>query len=97
MPSSEEKNFPPTIYCATTIYRIIEAVLAVGVVLTMRFISKWFWRPSNEPALDGQLIWHRFYRPSEKVKGNGLGLTIVKAICEYHGWTVSYWYQDVFQ
>ena len=48
---------------------------------------------SDEPALDAQLIFNRFYRPSEKVKGNGLGLAIVRAICEYHGWTVSYRYE----
>ena len=48
---------------------------------------------SDEPALDARLIFNRFYRPSEKVKGNGLGLAIVRAICEYHGWTVSYRYE----
>lgn len=49
---------------------------------------------SDEPALDGKLIFNRFYRPSEKVKGNGLGLAIVRAICEYHGWTVAYRYDE---
>lgn len=49
---------------------------------------------SDEPALDARLIFNRFYRPSEKVKGNGLGLAIVRAICEYHGWTVGYQYRD---
>ena len=47
---------------------------------------------SDEPALNARLIFNRFYRPSEKVKGNGLGLAIVRAICEYHGWTVQYRY-----
>lgn len=47
---------------------------------------------SDEPALDDKLIFNRFYRPSEKVKGNGLGLSIVKAICQYHGWTIRYQY-----
>ena len=49
---------------------------------------------SDEPALNDKLIFSRFYRPSEKVKGNGLGLSIVKAICEYHGWTIKYRYFD---
>lgn len=49
---------------------------------------------SDEPALDGKLIFNRFYRPSEKVKGNGLGLAIVRAICGYHGWTVAYRYDE---
>lgn len=49
---------------------------------------------SDEPALDGRQVFNRFYRPSEKVKGNGLGLAIVRAICEYHGWTVGYRYEE---
>lgn len=49
---------------------------------------------SDEPALDARLIFNRFYRPSEKVKGNGLDLAIVRAICEYHGWTVAYRYEE---
>lgn len=49
---------------------------------------------SDEPALDARLIFNRFYRPSERAKGNGLGLAIVRAICEYHGWTVEYRYEE---
>lgn len=49
---------------------------------------------SDESALDETQIFNRFYRPSEKVKGNGLGLAIVRAICEYHGWTVEYRYEE---
>ena len=49
---------------------------------------------SDEPALDGRQVFNRFYRPSEKVKGNGLGLAIVRAICEYHGWAVGYRYEE---
>ena len=47
---------------------------------------------SDEQALNPELIFNRFYRPSEKTKGNGLGLAIVKAICEFHGWKISYAY-----
>lgn len=47
---------------------------------------------SDEEALNEELIFNRFYRPSEKTKGNGLGLSIVKAVCDYHGWKVSYTY-----
>lgn len=49
---------------------------------------------SDEKALDASQIFNRFYRPSEKVKGNGLGLSIVKAICDYHKWTIQYKYDD---
>lgn len=48
---------------------------------------------SSEGALDKQLLFNRFYRPSEKVKGNGLGLSIAKAICDYHGWKIDYEYK----
>lgn len=47
----------------------------------------------DEP-LDGVNIFNRFYRQANNGKGNGLGLAIVKAICEYHGWDVSYSYRD---
>lgn len=45
---------------------------------------------SDGTALDEKLIFNRFYRPSEKTEGNGLGLAIVKAICDYHGWHITY-------
>ena len=49
---------------------------------------------SDETALDEKLIFNRFYRPSERVKGNGLGLSIVKAVRDYHGWNISYAYSE---
>ena len=49
---------------------------------------------SDDPPLDGRLVFNRFYRPGNKPKGNGLGLAIVKAVCDYHGWTVEYAYKD---
>lgn len=50
---------------------------------------------STEKALDANLIFNRFYRPSEKTKGNGLGLAIVKAVCDYHGWKITYHYSKI--
>ncbi len=47
---------------------------------------------SDEPRLDDSHIFNRFYRPAQNQKGNGLGLAIVKAVCDYHGWLVSYDY-----
>lgn len=49
---------------------------------------------SDEPSLNKNQIFNRFYRPSEQTKGNGLGLSIVKAVCDYHGWDVSYSYAN---
>lgn len=49
---------------------------------------------SDEQGMNPELIFNRFYRSSEKTKGNGLGLAIVKAVCEYHGWKVTYQYNN---
>lgn len=49
---------------------------------------------SDDAALDADQIFNRFYRPSEKTTGNGLGLFIVKAVCDYHGWKILYAYAD---
>ncbi len=49
---------------------------------------------SNEPALDTTHIFNRFYRPNKNDKaencGNGLGLAIAKAVCDYHNWRITY-------
>ncbi len=47
--------------------------------------------PSDEPALDPERVFSRFYRTKQQ-KGNGLGLAIVKSICDYHHWRVGYQY-----
>lgn len=47
----------------------------------------------NGQPLDATQIFNRFYRHIGQNKGNGLGLAIVKAICDYHGWRVSYSYE----
>lgn len=49
---------------------------------------------SSGGALDKHLLFNRFYHPSEKIKGNGLGLSIAKAICDYHGWDIDYTYRE---
>lgn len=49
---------------------------------------------SDENGLNEERIFSRFYRTSENMKGNGLGLSIAKAICDYHGWLIRYRYVD---
>lgn len=44
------------------------------------------------PALDATKIFDRFYHSAGMTKGNGLGLALVRAVCLYHGWKVSYNY-----
>lgn len=43
---------------------------------------------SDGRSLDSSDIFRRFSRMH--TDGNGLGLAIAKAICDYHGWTISY-------
>ncbi|MDR3680140.1 MAG: ATP-binding protein [Flavipsychrobacter sp.] len=48
---------------------------------------------SNLPALEQEQVFQRFYRHSDvKAEGNGLGLSIVKQICDFAGFTVNYTY-----
>lgn len=47
------------------------------------------------PALDSQKIFQRFYRHADtKQDGNGLGLSIVKQICDMAGYSVTYRFED---
>ena len=45
---------------------------------------------SAEPMLDASRVFNRFYRPVPSDSGNGLGLAIAKAVCDYHGWDIAY-------
>lgn len=45
---------------------------------------------SDLPALDPDHLFTRFYGVGRGTKGNGLGLSIIKAICDYYGWPISY-------
>lgn len=47
---------------------------------------------SLEPPLDEQLLFSRFYKPSPGKEDNGLGLSIIKQICDASGITISYSY-----
>ncbi len=40
--------------------------------------------------LDKEKLFRRFQFTDDKKRGNGLGLSIVKAICDYHGWNIDY-------
>lgn len=49
---------------------------------------------SDEGALDASHIFDRFYRAEKRGNGYGLGLSIAKAVCDYHGWIINYEYRD---
>lgn len=62
-------------------------VLADGV-LTVK-------NTSTLPALDTTQVFHRFYRHNNvQAEGNGLGLSIVKQICDFAGFITAYVYED---
>lgn len=48
----------------------------------------------GESPLDSEVIFQRFRSGDSATTGTGLGLAIVKAICEFHGWKISYHYDD---
>lgn len=47
-------------------------------------------RNTGEKALDQNVLFKRFSRMSKNSSGSGLGLSIVKEICKFHGWNVRY-------
>ena len=49
---------------------------------------------SDGCPLDASTLFQRFRSGDRPHKGNGLGLAIVKAICDFHGWQVSYRFQE---
>ncbi len=49
---------------------------------------------SDGCPLDASTLFQRFRSGDKPYKGNGLGLAIVKAICDFHGWQLSYRFQE---
>lgn len=50
--------------------------------------------PSGGKELDATDLFRRFGPKNPGQPGNGLGLAITKAICDYHGWTIVYAHTD---
>lgn len=53
-----------------------------------------FYRPGGEPSTSPKQSVGTPVTRTVKKEGNGLGLSIVKAVCDYHGWGISYSYLD---
>lgn len=49
---------------------------------------------SKEGVLDKNKIFKRFYKPSQSGDSNGLGLSIIKQICEVTGFQIGYTYEE---
>ncbi len=72
-------------------YNIENGSLTVKLDSRMLTISNTSWLP----ALDEKKIFQRFYRHADtKQQGNGLGLSIVKQICDTAGFKLSYSYSN---
>lgn len=64
----------------------------IGLALEDRTLT--VYNTGEQQALDTTKIFRRFSRPSERKKGNGLGLSIINQICKYHHWNIEYYYND---
>jgi signal transduction histidine kinase len=72
-------------------YNIENGTLSVKLDDNTLTISNTSWLP----ALDEKKIFQRFYRHADtKQQGNGLGLSIVKQICDTAGFKLSYGYSN---
>lgn len=49
---------------------------------------------SGAEALNADLLFKRFSKLSSESGGSGLGLAIIKEICTFHGWKVSYRFEN---
>jgi signal transduction histidine kinase len=48
----------------------------------------------DEPLPQQERLYTRFYKPYPSSNGNGLGLSIVKAICQASGFSITYGFRD---
>jgi signal transduction histidine kinase len=48
----------------------------------------------EKTPLNRERLFDRFYRGSDKKENFGLGLALVKKICEYYGFDIAYEYQN---
>jgi signal transduction histidine kinase len=52
---------------------------------------------SGNSSLDGKDLFTRFVKVSNSSLGSGLGLNIIKQICNSHKWKVSYYFENEFE
>lgn len=49
---------------------------------------------SNEKPMNENILYKRFQSKAGKQESNGLGLSIVKSICDYHHWRINYRHEN---
>jgi signal transduction histidine kinase len=49
---------------------------------------------SHEGALDDRALFQRFYKPSQNAQHNGLGLSIIRQICDSSGFPIQYRFEE---
>lgn len=59
-------------------------------------LTRWAFEVANSGTekLDQDLLFKRFSKLSSESGGSGLGLAIIKEICTFHGWKVSYRFEN---
>ncbi len=99
----DDRKHPSTLYCNAI---LLESLLNNLVVNAIRHTHKpdgeillmledhkiTISNTADDGALDSENLFRRFRSADVKDNGNGLGLSIVKAICDFHGWSVHYEY-----
>lgn len=72
-------------------YNHLNGLITINLSLNLLEITN----TSTIPKLDDEMLFQRFYRHVEtKQEGNGLGLSIVKQICEVEGFRLIYKYAN---
>src|SRR5574344_336402 len=65
-----------------------------SIIIEIKHNSLSILNSTQDGPLDKNKIFRRFQFTDNKKRGNGLGLPIVKAICDFHHWVINYEYQN---
>ncbi|PQJ08988.1 hypothetical protein CJD36_021515 [Flavipsychrobacter stenotrophus] len=60
--------------------------------MTLKDLNLTISNSSPYPELDYNKLFKRFYRGAHSEDGNGLGLSIVKQVCDMAGYSIKYQY-----
>ncbi|MCB0749297.1 MAG: HAMP domain-containing histidine kinase, partial [Ignavibacteriae bacterium] len=65
-----------------------------NIIIELKYDKLTFTNTGSKPKNDTQKYFERFYKESESAESIGLGLTIVKKICDLYGYEINNNFQD---